>query len=84
MAPGRQHGDERRRQLPAERESGVLELLLVSPLGEKQIIAGRLSGLWGQFAPAAVLLLAIWAYFFDLPAQRGPGQAVSYSSQWRF
>jgi ABC-type transport system involved in multi-copper enzyme maturation permease subunit len=45
-----------------ERETGVLELLLVSPLGEGQIISGRLRGLWGQFLPAAVLLLAVWLY----------------------
>jgi ABC-type transport system involved in multi-copper enzyme maturation permease subunit len=45
-----------------ERETGVLELLLVSPLGEGQIISGRLAGLWSQFAPAAGLLLVGWAY----------------------
>jgi ABC-type transport system involved in multi-copper enzyme maturation permease subunit len=45
-----------------ERETGVLELLLVSPLGENQIIAGRLGGLWSQFLPTAGLLLAVWAY----------------------
>jgi ABC-type transport system involved in multi-copper enzyme maturation permease subunit len=45
-----------------ERETGVLELLLVSPLGENQIISGRLGGLWSQFAPAAGLLVAGWAY----------------------
>jgi ABC-type transport system involved in multi-copper enzyme maturation permease subunit len=45
-----------------ERETGVLELLLVSPLGESQIISGRLGGLWSQFAPAAGLLLVGWAY----------------------
>ena len=45
-----------------ERETGVLELLLVSPLGENQIITGRLGGLWSQFVPAAGLLLAVWAY----------------------
>jgi ABC-type transport system involved in multi-copper enzyme maturation permease subunit len=45
-----------------ERETGVLELLLVSPLGENQIITGRLGGLWSQFAPAVGLLLAVWAY----------------------
>ncbi len=36
-----------------ERDTGVLELLLVSPLGENQIISGRLGGLWSQFLPAA-------------------------------
>ena len=45
-----------------ERETGVLELLLVSPLGENQIISGRLRGLWAQFLPAFGLLLLVWAY----------------------
>jgi len=45
-----------------ERDTGVLELLLVSPLGENQIISGRLGGLWSQFVPAAGLLLSVWAY----------------------
>jgi len=49
-----------------ERESGVLELLLVSPMGENRIISGRLEGLWGQFLPAFVLLLGIWLYFSQL------------------
>jgi ABC-type transport system involved in cytochrome c biogenesis permease component len=48
-----------------ERETGVLELLLVSPLGEHQIISGRLRGLWGQFLPAVGLLLAVWSYFLS-------------------
>ncbi|HZR16274.1 MAG TPA: hypothetical protein VFE51_03020 [Verrucomicrobiae bacterium] len=45
-----------------ERETGVLELLLVAPLRERQIIAGRLRGLWGQFLPAIGLLFAVWLY----------------------
>jgi ABC-type transport system involved in multi-copper enzyme maturation permease subunit len=45
-----------------ERENGVLELLLVAPLSESQIIGGRLRGLWGQFMPAIVLLLGVWIY----------------------
>jgi ABC-type transport system involved in multi-copper enzyme maturation permease subunit len=45
-----------------ERDTGVLELLLVSPLGESQILSGRLGGLWSQFLPAAGLLLSVWAY----------------------
>jgi len=49
-----------------ERETGVLELLLVSPLGESAIIWGRLRGLWGQFLPAVVVLLGIWLYFSSL------------------
>jgi len=46
-----------------ERESGVLELLLVSPLGEGDIISGRLRGLWGQFLPAFGTLFFLWFYF---------------------
>ena len=45
-----------------ERETGVLELLLVAPLREWQIIAGRLRGLWAQFLPAIILLCAVWLY----------------------
>lgn len=49
-----------------ERENGVLELLLVSPLSTQQIINGRLRGLWGQFAPAIVTLLCLWVYVSSL------------------
>lgn len=46
-----------------ERETGVLELLLVSPLRSTEILGGRLRGLWGQFLPAVVALLGVWVYF---------------------
>jgi ABC-type Na+ efflux pump permease subunit len=49
-----------------ERETGVLELLLVSPLTTGQIIGGRLRGLWGQFLPSIVMLLGIWIYLETL------------------
>jgi len=49
-----------------ERETGVLELLLIAPLREWQIIGGRLRGLWGQFLPAISLLVALW--FFSASA----------------
>ena len=45
-----------------ERETGVLELLLVSPLRVSNIISGRLRGIWGQFVPAIGLLLISWLY----------------------
>lgn len=44
-----------------ERESGALELLLVSPLTERQIIGGRLMGLWMQVLPA----LAFYVLMFE-------------------
>jgi ABC-type transport system involved in multi-copper enzyme maturation permease subunit len=46
-----------------ERETGLLELLLVSPLTTGQVIGGRLRGLWGQFLPSILALLGIWMYF---------------------
>jgi len=45
-----------------EREIGVLELLLVSPLSAGKIIGGRVRGVWGQFAPAVLLLLGVWMF----------------------
>lgn len=45
-----------------ERESGVMELLLVSPMAEGEIIFGRLWGLWMQFLPSTVLVLSGWLY----------------------
>ena len=43
-----------------ERELGVMELLLVTPLTERDIAWGRLRGLWEQFLPAIGLLLSVW------------------------
>lgn len=48
--------------LRRERESGVIELLLVSPLSPEQIVGGRLRGISGQFLPAAVLLFGSWLW----------------------
>jgi len=45
-----------------ERETRVLELLLISPVKEWQIIGCRLRGLWGQFLPSIILLFAGWVY----------------------
>ena len=45
-----------------ERESGMLELLLVAPLKEWQVLGGRVRGLWSQFLPAIALLLCLWLY----------------------
>ena len=45
-----------------ERENGVMELLLVSPMTERRIIFGRLGGLWGQFLPGFTALAILWGY----------------------
>jgi ABC-type transport system involved in multi-copper enzyme maturation permease subunit len=49
-----------------ERETGMLELLLVAPLKESQVLGGRVRGLWAQFLPAAALLLCLWLYCASL------------------
>ncbi len=41
-----------------EKKSGALELILVSPLSVQKIIFGRVWGLWKQFLPSVLLLLA--------------------------
>ena len=61
-----------------ERENGVLELLLVSPLGERDIITGRLLGLWGQFLPAMALLLGIWSLFSDFLPNSRDAEAILF------
>jgi ABC-type transport system involved in multi-copper enzyme maturation permease subunit len=66
-----------------ERETGVLELLLVSPIGESRIIAGRLAGLWSQFLPAFGLLIVLWVYLCSLFPDRSncaviPFYAISF------
>jgi hypothetical protein len=38
-----------------ELETGAFELLLVTPLRERQIITGRVRGLWRQFLPAILV-----------------------------
>lgn len=53
-----------------ERESGVLELLLVSPLSARQIVSGRLRGLWGQFLPAWTLWAGVGLYVGTFVAHR--------------
>jgi ABC-type Na+ efflux pump permease subunit len=43
----------------AEKKSGALELLLVTPVSPGQIIYGRVWGLWKQFLPAGMTLLLV-------------------------
>jgi ABC-type transport system involved in cytochrome c biogenesis permease component len=50
-----------------ERETGVLELLLVSPMPARAIVWGRLRGLYQQFLPTVVLLMAGWLFLMSFP-----------------
>ncbi len=43
-----------------ERESGLLELLLVTPLHTWQVVLSRLVSLWLQFLPALAIVLSCW------------------------
>jgi ABC-type transport system involved in multi-copper enzyme maturation permease subunit len=53
-----------------ERETGVLELLLVSPTSSWQILSGRVRGLWAQFLPALALLFGVWLFLFTFDNSR--------------
>src|SRR5207248_1347642 len=45
-----------------ERETGAMELLLVTPLKVPQILRGRIRGVWGQFLPATAVLALAWLW----------------------
>jgi ABC-type transport system involved in cytochrome c biogenesis permease component len=50
------------RSFRQERQNGVWEMLLVSPLSTRELVGGRLVGIWAPFLPAvAVILVAsLW------------------------
>jgi ABC-type transport system involved in multi-copper enzyme maturation permease subunit len=45
-----------------ERESGALELLLVAPISARQLIGGRVLGIWRTYSPAILLLFGLWIF----------------------
>jgi ABC-type transport system involved in multi-copper enzyme maturation permease subunit len=68
------------RALHAERQSGTLELLLVSPIRVGQLRLSVAQSLWHQFGPAILLELAIWmmvrGFVPDEEASLGPDAVV--------
>jgi ABC-type transport system involved in multi-copper enzyme maturation permease subunit len=56
-----------------ERETGALELLLVTPLTVRQVISGRLFGLWGQYLPMFLLLIGTWWYIASWQLSQNSG-----------
>lgn len=53
-----------------ERQTGALELLLVTPISAGQLIFGRLQGVWFHFFPAMAILVTVWTMgpqFLSLP-----------------
>jgi hypothetical protein len=60
-----------------EKENGVMELLLVSPMTAKELIRGRARGIWWQFLPAtAALALFGWIGFHFQAERQILGQPV--------
>ena len=49
-----------------ERQTGALELILVTPIREKELILGRLRGIWEQFLPAFLVFLFSTWYMQDI------------------
>lgn len=45
-----------------DRQSGALELLLVTPLQAPQLVLGRIWGIWCHFFPALAMLFFLWIY----------------------
>jgi hypothetical protein len=43
-----------------ERQTGLLEILLVTPLSVRQLMVGRLWGIFSHFSPALLLLMVCW------------------------
>jgi ABC-type transport system involved in multi-copper enzyme maturation permease subunit len=53
-----------------ERQTGALELLLVTPVSAGKLILGRLQGVWFHFLPAIAILATVWTMgpqFLSLP-----------------
>lgn len=62
-----------------ERETGALELILVTPLSERQIIGGRLRGLWSQFLPTFVLWAAVVIYLSTATPGWRPVELIQFT-----
>src|SRR5690606_10286221 len=61
-----------------EKECGAFELLLVTPLRERQIVGGRLRAVGSYYAPAAILLILFGALGARWLQER-PGEIASLS-----
>ena len=62
-----------------ERETGALELILVTPLNERQIISGRLRGIWSQFLPAFAVWIAIVVYLYSWQQNWNPANLFRFA-----
>ena len=53
-----------------ERQSGALELILVTPLSVGRIVRGRLLGIWGLFLVPSLILLGAFGYYLSFNIRR--------------
>jgi ABC-type transport system involved in cytochrome c biogenesis permease component len=67
----------------SERQTGALELLLVTPLREGHIIGGRVRGIWSQFFPAGLVLGFSWLYLLK-DARVYAGYDYANANAWSF
>lgn len=54
-----------------ERDAGLLEIFLVTPLSARQLLAGRLWGIFCHYFPALAVLLVFWIGDTLLASRRG-------------
>lgn len=67
--------------LQHERDSGALELLLVTHIGPPSFVAGRLSGIRRSFLPGAIAIVLVFGYIATFPMGMNSWR-TSYQDVW--
>jgi ABC-type transport system involved in cytochrome c biogenesis permease component len=62
-----------------ERETGALELILITPLSESAIVSGRLRGIWSQFLPALAIWTAVVFYVYSWNKNWHPWNVIQFT-----
>lgn len=65
-----------------ERETGALELILVTPLSERHIIVGRLRALWSQFLPAFAIWIVVVLYLSTALKDWNPENLTRFTASY--
>jgi hypothetical protein len=65
-----------------ERETGALELILVTPISERQIILGRLRGLWSQFLLTFLLWAGVVIYLSTALDRWRPDELIQFTTAY--
>jgi ABC-type transport system involved in multi-copper enzyme maturation permease subunit len=69
-----------------ESQTGLLEILLVTPISSRKVIAGRLWGLFSHYVPALLALLVYWQgmRLLNSNANRSGLFALLFPTRWAF